>query len=409
MKSKINVLMLSHLYPTRVRKNPNSGIFIKKQLTEYVKYVNINLFVPVDITPNMSTFKLYGYKSWIKEFLNHFYRTIVIKVKVIQQTYPVKVIRFVSLYPRYLTSGVVLFLRVLVEIYRVNKNIGIIHGQTIIPDGCAALLLGKYFRRPTIITARGSDVHSIKKNSAAYLVTLYVLKRVDIITVVSKNLKNQILENFYINPQKITVINNGVDHDLLRLTQDINIRNELSIPPSNRILLFVGKLVKVKDPITLIKAFNRLLLMISNVNLIVVGDGNLKQSIQSYINNHSLNKYIHLAGNVSHDRIPYYMNSCDIFCLSSLREGWPNVLFEAMIFGKPIVATNVGGISEVVNNKKYGILVSPQNPEKLSQAMLKALNTKWNYGEIQQYAKENTWSNVAVKYFKVYSELVRKN
>jgi glycosyltransferase involved in cell wall biosynthesis len=86
-----------------------------------------------------------------------------------------------------------------------------------------------------------------------------------------------------------------------------------------------------------------------------------------------------------------WMNSADVFCLPSLNEGWPTVLFEALACGKPIVATNVGGVPEAIHSDRYGILVEPNQPQMLAKALRTALATHWQTEELVAYAGQHSW------------------
>jgi teichuronic acid biosynthesis glycosyltransferase TuaC len=91
--------------------------------------------------------------------------------------------------------------------------------------------------------------------------------------------------------------------------------------------------------------------------------------------------------------------------VSSVGEGWPNVIFEAMICNKPVIATSVGGIPEAICSSDYGLLVPPKDPAAMSDAMQRALDMQWCRGKIAQYAKDNSWTKVGEKYNQIYREL----
>jgi glycosyltransferase involved in cell wall biosynthesis len=234
------------------------------------------------------------------------------------------------------------------------------------------------------------------------------LNSASLITCVSNDLKKRIL-NIGINGNKIVVIPNGVDLNFPTSNKLRNIRKLFRISKSSLIYLTVCRLSDVKDPFTLVDAFKNLVKKNPRAHLIIVGGGPLESKLRRYIINIGIKDCVHLTGYVSHDEIPSYMRACDYFCLSSRREGWPNVLFEALIFGKPIIATNVGGIPDAVKNENYGILVPPGDVDQMTSAMTKAAEIKWDHERIKAYAKDNSWEKIAVKYYKIYQSLVRDN
>lgn len=410
-KEKLKIVMISHLFPGPARLNPNSGIFIKNQLREYKKYVDIFLYVPVDVTPSLSPIiKQSGMINKFRVLGDHFAQTIFKKLPKFDEPVKGKYLRFISLLPKSLFSfinGANLFLRLLYTAYKLRKffNFNLIHGQTILPDGLAAVLLGKWFQCPTIVTVRGSDIHSIKKNSISYKTARFILNHANMITSVSQELKKKMI-SFGVPREKIVVIPNGVDPNFAKYNQLKDVRKNLKIPKDSPIFLSVGKLSQIKDPFTLLSAFKKLLQKNMNAYLIMVGGGLLEKEVLLFAERLNVKKRLHFTGYISHDEVKSYMSACDIFCLSSLCEGWPNVLFEAMSFGKPIVATDVGGIPEAICSQDYGFLVPPRQPDKMTEAMMKALHKKWDHKKIKDYASDNSWEKVAKKYFEIYHSVI---
>jgi hypothetical protein len=166
--TKPKVFMLSHLYPSNAREHGNSGVFIKTQIAEYQKYIDIHLFVPVDCTPNGSLIKQKkGLKAKIKETVFQIKRTTFNDLKPFSKPVKGKFIKFATIPPKSyfpFLNGIILFLRSFLEINNGTKY-GLVHGQTIMPDGHAAVLLSKKMKIPSMVTIRGSDLHSIKKKA----------------------------------------------------------------------------------------------------------------------------------------------------------------------------------------------------------------------------------------------------
>ena len=405
---KINILMLSHNLSGSARKNPNSGIFIRKQLQEIKKLCSIFLFAPVNIVPSFNDIKHQkGIRNKIKEIVDHYNRTLSAKFSYFEDPVPGRCIRYVSIPPRRIFAllGVIhLFLKIIckINIQKKHSNFDLIHGQTVLPDGLTAVFLGRYFRCHSLITVRGSDVNALKENSCEYKIVTYALKQTDMITCVSKDLKKRMINKFLIPEEKIVVISNGIDLEFSKGRLRKDIRARYKIPKNAPLFLFVGSLLAVKDPLTLLSAFKKVHAKIIASHLIMVGDGYLKNDIINYTKIQGIKSCVHLSGYVPHHEVAEYMNECDIFCLSSIQEGWPNVLFEAMSFGKPIVATEVGGIPEAVCNKNYGFLVPPNQPDKMAEGMLKAIKQTWDHNKIKNYAKNNSWEKVAKQYHDVY-------
>ena len=116
--------------------------------------------------------------------------------------------------------------------------------------------------------------------------------------------------------------------------------------------------------------------------------------------------YIKFLGQKVNDEIAPYMNACDVFALPSLNEGLPVVLCEALACGKPVVATNVAGTPELVNNDA-GYLVKPKDEAELAEKIQLALNKKWNVKKMLERAKKFSVPVSAGKVAVVYNRLLK--
>ncbi len=412
---KINVLVISHLFPGKIRKfNPNKGIFVKELLKGYSRNLDTFLYVPIDIMPGIKPFlKTNKSAFWVlNEIIRHIGSTLSKILVDFDDPVKGKYIRFISLPLKSITpfwSGICLFIILTIDLHLHNRKFyfDIIHAHTAIPDGLAAVLLSKLFKRHAVVTVHGSDVHSIGKNIILKRTVQYTLNAAHSITCVSEDLKKKIIQ-LGIREEKIRVISNGVNLEFLNKPIK-NIRIKLGISDIDPIILSVTRFVPVKDPFTLIKAFSLVRRKIQNAHLVIVGDkAGMEKEIYEYLHENNLVHCVHLCGTVPHSEVPSFMAACDVFCLSSLREGFPTVLFEALGFGKPIIATKVGGIPEAIYSDDYGILVEPKQPHHLSEAIIKGLNKRWNHEKIIDYAKNNSWTKVANKYYDIYSSLAQK-
>lgn len=100
------------------------------------------------------------------------------------------------------------------------------------------------------------------------------------------------------------------------------------------------------------------------------------------------------------------MNAADLFVLSSLNEGNPTVMFEALGCGKPFVGTRVGGIPEIITSEDYGLLVKPGNVQDLADILLKALTKEWDSERIAAYARQYSWGYVVDRIIQVYNDVL---
>ena len=165
---------------------------------------------------------------------------------------------------------------------------------------------------------------------------------------------------------KVVKICNGVDIDRFCPPEDTAEKTGKSF-----VIGSVGRLEAVKDPLTLIEAFILLLHdrpdLRSRVRLAIVGDGSLRRAIQQRVDEARVSSYVQLHGAVND--VCDLMRTMDLFVLPSRNEGISNTILEAMATGLPVVATEVGGNTELVSSYQTGILVPPCDPERLSRAM----------------------------------------
>lgn len=173
---------------------------------------------------------------------------------------------------------------------------------------------------------------------------------------------------------KLQVVPNGVDTNRFspRPTVRRQLREELDLKNSF-VWLAIGRFEEPKDYPTMIHAFAKVLQHNDGVptQLLIAGQGPMREAIENLVSRLGIANAVRFLG-VRRD-IPDLMNAADAFVLSSAWEGMPLVLLEASAVGLPVVATDVGGNSEVVLHEKTGLLVPPKNPEALADAMLRLM------------------------------------
>jgi glycosyltransferase involved in cell wall biosynthesis len=152
--------------------------------------------------------------------------------------------------------------------------------------------------------------------------------------------------------------------------------------------LFIGDLSKAKGIHDLLSAFKLTSEQFAHANLYLIGSVTPDIDIKQLILDNGLTDKVQHMGVKPHKELPLWYNACDFFVLPSYTEGMPNVVFEAMACAKPVVASPVGGIPEVVENGVSGILVEPGNIDGLAKAMLKLLTEKGLAKEMGAKARE---------------------
>ena len=192
---------------------------------------------------------------------------------------------------------------------------------------------------------------------------------------VSNELKRYLLKELKLNSKDIMVVYNGIDLDKFHTNKDsAEIRKELSIPPETLIVGSVGSLFKVKGYSFLIESAKEVLKVFPNFKLLILGEGEQSSALQEKIESAGLQDAVKLLG--FREDIPKILTLFDIYVCSSLSEGLSLSLLEAMAAEKPIIATEVGGNSEIVINGVSGFLVPPENPNALAEKIIYLLKDK---------------------------------
>jgi hypothetical protein len=244
-------------------------------------------------------------------------------------------------------------------------------------DGVAACKLGEMTGIPTISIADGSDVNYHSRSYRGWHYACRILnKKTSTIVFVSKALREK-ANSLGLHGGRSSILYNGVDTDLFQPP---------IIEPNDGVytILSVGRLVPVKGVSILLTAFAQLYKQLNQkARLIVVGEGPLLEELNQQAAELTILQAVDFVGAVKHEEIVSYFQHADVFCLPSFSEGSPTVIVEAMACGKPIIASDVGGVSEIVNDES-GILVPPGDPERLCQALLEARERVWNRETIRK-------------------------
>ena len=283
-----------------------------------------------------------------------------------------------------------------------KERIDIINAHWLYPDSIAAYFIAKILGIPLVITALGSDVHRDISRKYFGNIILWVLKRVQKVTTKSNSLK-EILTKKGVSQEKIEVIQNGIDIDKFDVLDKFKCKQDLNLQLYYKYIVFIGRLETVKNPQILIEAVELISKMKfdQKIKVIMIGNGSLEEDIKNQIKDSKLTDFFILKNKVSHSEIPKWINSADLLCLSSLNEGHPNVIMEALACGCPVVSSNVGDVSEYIN-KSNGIIFKKKSKSDLAQALIAGMANKWNRQTIRNSVIDMTWEKSAEKYLTLF-------
>jgi glycosyltransferase involved in cell wall biosynthesis len=191
----------------------------------------------------------------------------------------------------------------------------------------------------------------------------------DRIVTISPQQRREICERFHIAPtDKTAVIELGADLEpLLQLEPDPAVRGALGFAPHHVVFGYAGRFVPIKDLETLVRAFAATAAHCAEARLLLMGDGPLRNGIERLVDDLGLRERVRFTGWLRGIQSVY--SALDVAVLASLNEGTPRVLLEAMAAGRPVVATAVGGVGDLVSPDRTGLLVPPRDVPALAAAM----------------------------------------
>lgn len=277
----------------------------------------------------------------------------------------------------------------------------LIHAHFLWPCGYAASKISHEFNVPLVLTAHGYDIYTLPFiNNEWRKRTENILNSASYVTTVSQN-NLACIKRLDVRI-KAQVIPNGFDDALFRPMDRVECRKRLNLPESKKIILSVGNLSQVKGHGCLIESLEEIMAKRKDLLCIIVGSGDLKSNLQRIIKKKGLEEDIILVGGKSHNEIPVWMNSCDVFVLPSLAEGNPTVLSEALGCGVPFVGTRVGGVTDIITSDEYGSLCSVNDSHDLAEKILAALDKEWRREKIIEYSKNYTWDMIVARMLPIY-------
>ncbi|HEX3013184.1 MAG TPA: glycosyltransferase [Methanobacterium sp.] len=278
----------------------------------------------------------------------------------------------------------------LLRIIRKYK-IDLIHAHYVMPPGLIAVICSMLSGTKTAITIHGSDIFVLARKPLLKSVIKFILKRSDYVFVVSDSLRENVLKlDIEGLEDKLSITYNAVDVERFKPDQTSTFKEEVHINPQKPVVLFVGNLVWQKGVEYLIRAKE---FMKVDAEIVIVGDGPLLEELKAIVEFEKMEGITFTGARTDIEKI---MPAADVVVVPSVSESFGIVVLEAMASGKPVIATNVGGIPEVVN-KETGVLVNPEDPVGLAEAIDKILEDKELKEKMGKTAREQVMKYATIK------------
>lgn len=311
-----------------------------------------------------------------------------------------------------------------VIVHRINKGfafIGFIRVlKTIKPDivhihapnifSCQAIPITKLMGIPLLATVHRAEIdrahklyHALRKIS---------LRGFDRIVAVSNFSKSLALRAGAL-PEKVVVIHNSCREEIYHDEDKMYARKKIGVSEGNKIILFVGNLIKLKGVYTLLEAMREIHKKDGNIVALIVGDGEEKENLLSRLKEWNLEDVVSLVGTIKEDELVHYYNAADVFVLPSLVEGQSVALLEAMACGLPIIASKIGGNIESITDQINGILYEGDG-QILAKNICYLLNNehlrlRMSMDCLRIYHSNFSQKYQLAKYLKLYKELTYDN
>ncbi|MDA9179736.1 glycosyltransferase [Emcibacteraceae bacterium] len=381
----MDVLTITTLYPNELE--PRHGIFIKNRLNALDELENFNrkVIAPVPHCPPLrKVFKKYQKYEALPEYEN-------------QEGIDVYHPKFITFPGGYFIDNATSMAKaaeeIIEQIYDTDNSFDFVDGQFLYPDGVAASIVAKAHKKPLILTARGSDVNYWMDDKKAREKILDAIDYAEKVICVSRALKEALL-SYGVEEKKLVVIYNGVDPECFNTKAPIN-------PLREEYYLTVGNLVPLKGHHITLNTFFEM----PKQRLIIVGNGEQRSDLKKQAKDLGIQGRVQMIKHLDQKKLAEFYAGATATILMSSMEGMPNVVLESLAVGTPVVATNVGGIPEVINEHN-GLLLKERDEYNLLNAMEKVKETNWNREEIAKTVKEFRWHNVAKKQFAIYQEAI---
>jgi len=389
----MKILTFTTLYPNNIQQR--HGIFVEQRLKKLLEKneIEAKVIAPVPWFPFKSRqFGAYAQYSQVAHKEKRF------KIDVIHPRYIVIPKVGMTIAPILLAIAAIPTIK---KTIKEGYDFDLIDAHYYYPDGVAAIILGKIFKKPVTITARGTDINLIPQYSLPKKMIAWAAKNATASITVCEALKKEMVR-LGADKTKIHPFRNGVDLDLFKPKDRNKLREEHKINTS--CLLTVGHLVERKGHHLIIEAMKDL----PNCILLIAGDGEQQVALEQLVDKYALQQRVKFLGALNHQQLVDMYNIADILILASSREGWANVLLESMACGTPVVATNIWGTPEVINRHEAGVLINERSAKAIVGGVKKLLNNYPSRLKTREYAEKFSWQETTESLMELFFEIINK-
>lgn len=268
------------------------------------------------------------------------------------------------------------------------------------PDGVAAAMLGKYFNKPVVITARGSDITLIPNYRLPRRMIQWAARRAAGVITVCNALRDEVVA-LGVDEARVVSLRNGVDLQLFQPVDRDSVRARLGL--TRFTLLAVGHLVPVKAQELAVAALAQL----PDVQLLIAGNGPNRAMLEQLARDQGVSERVTMLGAVPQAQLRDYYGAADALVLPSEREGWANVLLEAMACGTPVIASRVWGTPEVVAAPEAGLLMEERSANGVADAVRRLRASYPDRAATRRYAERFSWDDTTAGQLALFRNVLK--
>ncbi len=389
----MKLLTYTTLYPNAIQ--PQHGVFVENRLCHLLQRgeVDAEVMAPVPWFPSSARwFGRYGDFARVPEREERF-------------EVPVRHPRFLSIPKVGMRWGPELLYRgtrrAAESVIAQGHNFDLIDAHYFYPDGVAAVKLGEHLGKPVVVTARGTDLNLISRYRGPRRLIQWAAGRAAGLVTVSAALKDRLVE-LGVDADRVTVLRNGVDSGVFRPLDREALRQKHKLDRAT--LVSVGNLVPLKGHDLVISALRQL----PETDLLIVGDGPERGALAAYAESHGVGHRVRFRGRIPHAQMAEFYSVADILVLASSREGWANVLPEAMACGTPVVATRVGSTPEIVTAPEAGRLARERTPGALANEVQAMIGNPPSRAATRAFAEKFTWDETTQGQISLFEKILSR-
>lgn len=251
-----------------------------------------------------------------------------------------------------------------------ENHVDILHAHQYTPFFQAMLSRGFLGRRPVLFTEHGRHFPDLPSRKRS-VVNRLLLRRNDRLVGCGKAVRQALIDNEGLPANRVEVVYNGVDLKSLAggdLSLRSSLRDSFGFSEEDFVAIQVARLHELKDHLTAVETIDTARKNQPNIKLLIVGEGDQRATIQAEVERRNLDQHVVFAGNRSD--IPNLLTAADCFLMTSISEGIPLTIIEAMAANLPVVSTAVGGIPEMIEHGKSGFLADAKDSDSLAQHLV---------------------------------------